>query len=158
MTAAPKKPHSVNPRSTARLAAVQALYQLAMTPGLRAKQVVIEFRAHRFGQEIDGALFARADEAHFGELVEGAAARQEEIDAAISAALDAGWPLHRLETIMAALLRAGTYELIARPDFPTAVAINEFVNVAHAFEADAKFVNGVLDRIARHVRAERSAQ
>lgn len=143
----------VNPRSAARLAAVQALYQLAMAPGLRAKQVVVEFQAHRFGKEVDGTLFAKADEAFFADIVEGVAARQEEVDGALADALDPSWPLHRLESIMAAILRAGAYELIVRVDVPTAVAINEYVDVAHAFETDARFVNGVLDRIGKTKRA-----
>lgn len=148
-----EKPKTVQPRSAARLAAVQALYQLAMTPSMRAKQVVVEFQAHRFGQEVEGALFAKADEVFFADLVEGVAARQEEIDGALAQKVDKGWPLHRLDNIMLSILRAGAYELLARADVPTAVIINEYLEVAHAFETDGKFVNGVLDRFAKSVRS-----
>ena len=143
------------PRSAARLGAVQALYQLELDPDADADAVVAEFEAHRLGKEIEGALYARADRALFADIVRGVTVRREEIDGLLEAVLAAGWPLERLESVLRAILRAGTYELLARPDIPTAVIINEYVDVAHAFFDDAEpgFANGVLDRLAKEIRA-----
>ncbi|WP_201153243.1 transcription antitermination factor NusB [Rhodothalassium salexigens] len=144
----------MNPRSAARLAAVQALYQLDMDPTARARQIVTEFKAHRLGREVDGQVYARADEDFFGDLVEGAHERRAEIDAHIAPALDKRWPLHRLERLMACILRAATYELAIRADVPRKVVINEYLNVAHAFYSDKepRFINGVLETVADAVR------
>ncbi len=143
------------PRSAARLGAVQALYQLDLDPDADADTVVAEFEAHRLGKEIEGALYAKADRTLFADIVRGVAARRDEIDGLLKGALVEGWPLDRLESVLRAILRAGTYELLARPDIPTAVIINEYVDVAHAFfdGAEPGFANGVLDRLAREMRA-----
>ncbi len=142
------------PRSAARLGAVQALYQLDLDPDADADSVVAEFAAHRLGKEIEGALYAKADQVLFADIVRGVAARRDEIDGLLKGALADGWPLDRLESVLRAILRAGTYELLARPDIPTAVIINEYVDVAHAFfdGAEPGFANGVLDRLAKEVR------
>jgi transcription antitermination protein NusB len=88
-------------------------------------------------------------------VVKGAIARRDEIDAQLSARLAEGWKLERLDKTMLQILRAGTYELMARADVATGTVINEYVDVAHAFfeQRDAKFVNGVLDAIAKAVRS-----
>lgn len=146
---------SAGRRGLARLSAVQALYQIELT-GAEPKAVVAEFAAHRLGQEIDGDRYADADRAFFGDLVGGASERCAEVDAAISAALPADWPLPRLEAVLRAILRAGAYELLARADVPAPVIINEYVEIGRAFY-DGKepgMVNGVLDRIARTLRPE----
>jgi transcription antitermination protein NusB len=142
-----------NARSAARLAAVQALYQIQVSGG-GAYEVVREFIEHRLGTEIEGDQFIDADTEFFDDVVSGSVQRTEEIDQLISDALSASWSLDRLERLMRALLRAGTYELVARPDVPTKVIIDEYVDVAHAFfgEKEPGFVNGVLDRLGKTVR------
>lgn len=141
-------------RSSARLAAVQALYQLEMeaTPITR---LLHEFHQHRLGATIGDDTYAPAEVDFFNDVVTGVDARRAEIDEAITTKLAAGWSLDRLDRSMRQILRAGTYELIARNDLPTAVIINEYVNVADAFfpKAEKGFVNGLLDAIAKAVRA-----
>lgn len=142
-------------RSAARLGAVQALYQMEQSGGDAVPDVVIsEFVEHRLGREVDGMLFAEADKDLFADIVGGVARRRTEIDEAITGALSKNWKLKRLEIIMASVLRCGTYELMARPDIPTAVVIDEYMDVAHAFYPgdEPAFVNGVLDRLARELR------
>ncbi len=140
-------------RSAARLAAVQALYQRHMenTP---LAQLLDEFHQHRLGAEVDGDRMADAEVVFFDDIVRGYDARHEEIDALVQGKLAQGWTLARLDKTMLQILRAGAYELLARPDVPTASAITEYVDVAHAFfdEREAKFVNGVLDAVAKAVR------
>ena len=140
-------------RSAARLAAVQALYQLDMEAPTLAK-LLDEFHRHRLGAEIEGDQYAEAEVAFFDDVVQGVAARREEIDGLIAGKLAEGWKLERLDKTMLQVLRAGTFELLARADVPTAAAITEYVDVAHAFfePREAKFVNGVLDAISKIVR------
>jgi N utilization substance protein B len=140
-------------RSAARLGAVQALYQHEMQGGALTR-LLHEFHNHRLGQEIEGADYAEADTAFFDDLVTGTTARQPELDTLISGALATGWAMDRLDRPMRALLRAATYELLARADIAAATVINEYVEVSHAFHAEkeAKFVNGLLDTVARQVR------
>jgi N utilization substance protein B len=147
----------MNPRSqaraAARLAAVQALYQQAMeaTP---LPMLLDEFHRHRLGATIEGMEFNAAETAFFDDIVQGVVARGAEIDAQVSAKLAEGWRLERLDKTMLQVLRAGAYELIARPDIATGTVISEYVDVAHAFfdAREAKFVNGVLDAVAKAVR------
>ena len=141
-------------RSAARLAAVQALYQLDMEKPALAR-LLDEFHQHRLGAEIEDAQYADADTAFFDDLVKGVDARREEIDALLAERLVEGWSLARLDRTMLQILRAGTYELIARADVPTGAAIGEYLDVAHAFfdAREAKFVNGVLDAVAKGVRS-----
>ena len=140
-------------RSAARLAAVQALYQMEMekTP---LRQLLVEFHHHRLGGEVEGEQLVQAEADFFDAVVAGVDARAEEIDALIVGKLASGWSLERLDKPMKAILRAGTWELIARADVPKAAAISEYVDVAKAFyEArEAGFVNGLLDAIAKDVR------
>lgn len=137
-------------RSAARLAAVQALFQCDRS-GDRPALVVRQFLDSRLEEEIDGFKPAPADRDFFADLVNGVSARQAELDQAIAGHLAANWRLERIDPLVLAILRAGGYELTARPDVPTATIINEYVNVAHAFYegAEPKFVNGVLDKLAR---------
>ena len=140
-------------RSAARLAAVQALYQRQME-NVPLARLLDEFHQHRLGREIEEAQYADAEVSFFDDVVKGAIARQEEIDALVQGRLAQGWTLERLDKTMMQILRAGTYELLARPDVPHGAVISEYVDVAHAFfdEREAKFVNGVLDAVAKTVR------
>ena len=146
-------------RTAARLAAVQALYQIEVS-GASPANVVMEFLRHRLGQEGEGESFGAADEHLFAELVEGASARRDDLDQHIVASLTPDWPLERLEIILRAILRAGAYELMARPDVPTRVAITEYLDIAHAFFAGKEpgLVNAVLDRLAKTLRPESSRE
>ncbi|KRA83863.1 transcription antitermination factor NusB [Altererythrobacter sp. Root672] len=140
-------------RSAARLAAVQALYQRQMenTPLAR---LLDEFHQHRLGAEIEEEQYIQAEVEFFDDLVSGAIAREEEIDTLIGSKLAEGWSVQRLDKTMLQILRVGAYELLARADIPTGAAISEYVDVAHAFfdAREAKFVNGVLDAVAKVAR------
>ena len=140
-------------RSAARLAAVQALYQQEME-GTPTPRLIHEFHAHRLGATIEGATYADAEESFFDDLVSGTVARLDEIDALIADRLAKGWSLARLDKPMKAILRVGSYELIARADVPVASVINEYLDVAEAFydKREKGFVNGLLDAIARVAR------
>ena len=142
-----------NARSAARLAAVQALYQLEMEkPELAI--LLDEFHLHRLGAEIEDVEYLKADTAFFDDVVRGVAARRDEIDELLAQKLAKGWSLTRLDRTMLQILRAGTYELVARQDVTVSTVINEYLDVAHAFfdAPEAKFVNGLLDAVARSVR------
>ena len=140
-------------RSAARLAAVQALYQLEME-GTSIRVLLHEFHQHRLGATIEDVTYAEAEESFFDDLVIGVDKRREEIDGLVKARLSQGWSLERLDKPMRQILRAGSYELIARPDVPTPTVISEYVDVAHAFydKREAGFVNGLLDAVAKDVR------
>jgi N utilization substance protein B len=143
-----------NRRGPARLAAVQALYQMDLG-GVTLEDVIAEFETYRFGQEIDGETYRDADRAFFREIVSGVVADQRRLDPTIAAALTPGWPLTRLDATLRALLRAGTYELGTRNDIPARVVISEYIEVAKAFfEGDVPaMVNAVLDTLAKRLRA-----
>ena len=119
-----------------------------------APDLLDEFHRHRLGAEIEDAQYVDADVPFFDDLVKGTIARRDEIDERLAARLAVGWKLERLDRTMLQILRAGAYELIARADVPTGTAIGEYLDVAHAFfdAREAKFVNGVLDAVARDVR------
>jgi len=140
-------------RRAARLAAVQALYQMEIS-GRGAADVIAEFRDHRFGHEGEGSDFVEADEAFFEALVAGVVNRQATVDLAINALLADGWRLERLDATVRAILRAGGYELFEKTDVPARVVIDEYVDVAHAFfeGSEPKFVNAALDKCARQAR------
>ncbi|GLV24136.1 transcription antitermination factor NusB [Sphingobium sp. Cam5-1] len=140
-------------RSAARLAAVQALYQLEME-GTPLATLLHEFHQHRLGATIEDVTYADAEESFFDDVVTGVDKRRGEIDAMITARLSKGWSLERLDKPMRQILRAGTYELVARKDVPTGTVISEYVDVAHAFydKREAGFVNGLLDGVAKDVR------
>ena len=140
-------------RSAARLAAVQALYQQEME-GTPHPRLLHEFHEHRLGAVIEDEQYHEAERDFFDDIVTGADARRDEIDALIGERLAQGWTLERLDRPMRAILRAGAYELMARPDVPVASVISEYVDVAHAFydKRESGFVNGLLDAIAKEVR------
>jgi len=140
-------------RSAARLAAVQALYQRQME-GTPLARLLDEFHQHRLGQEIEDAQYVRAEVEFFDDVVGGVIAREGEIDALLAERLTNDWRLERLDKTLLQILRAGTYELIARPDVAAGTTINEYLDVAHAFfeKADTRIVNGVLDAVAKAVR------
>ena len=141
-------------RSAARLAAVQALYQHHMESTALAR-LLDEFHQHRLGREIEEDHYADADVDFFDDVVSGVIARRDEIDDQLTAKLADGWTVTRLDKTMLQILRAGCFELMARKDITVAVTINEYVDVAKAFfdDREAKFVNGVLDAVAKSVRA-----
>ena len=140
-------------RAAARLAAVQALYQQEME-GTPLPQLLNEFHQHRLGATIEDVEYADADPDFFDDIVKGVNARRDEIDALITAKLT-GWTLDRLDRPMRQILRAGTYELLARNDVPTGAAISEYLDVTDAFydRREKGFVNGLLDAIAKAVRS-----
>lgn len=142
-------------RSAARLAAVQALYQMDMT-GIDLTDVVAEFEAHRLGQAIDGEQYCAAEVDFFRDLVEGVVREQRRLDPMIDKQLAEGWRLARVDSILRAILRAAAFELIERNDVPARVVISEYVDIAHAFfgEDEPKVVNGVLSQLAHKVRPE----
>jgi N utilization substance protein B len=143
-------------RSVARLTAVQALYQLEANPEAEPEAVVREFIRHRFGREIDGDQLGEADPALFADIVRRAAADQERLDTQISAALTPDWPLARLDSVLRAILRAAAFELVHRADVPPRVTISEYTAIAYAFFTgrEPALANGVLDRLARTLRAD----
>lgn len=149
----PRSPTALRRRSVARLAAVQALYQIDLS-GAPPVSVIAEFQKHRLGREQDGENYGEADEALFADIVNGVIARKADVDSTLSGALTADWPLERLETVLRAVLRAGAYELLVRSDVPARVAISEYLDIAHAFFSGKEpgLVNGVLDRIAHVLR------
>ena len=142
-------------RTVARLAAVQALYQLELA-GEGVETVITEFSNHRFDADIDGEALAEADEAWFADIVRGVIAGQKDIDASVKARLASNWRLERLDATLRALLRCGAWELAHKTEVPKEIVIDEYVELAKAFfdEGDAKFVNAALDGVARDVRSK----
>ena len=153
--AAPREVRPANKRGAARLAAVQALYQMEIGGGELA-DVVTEFEVFRLGQEIDGDEYREADAVFFRDIVSGVVAEQKTIDPKIHQTLVEDWPLKRIDVTLREIMRAATYELLARKDVPARVIITEYVDVAKAFFVDdePKLVNGVLDRLARELRPQ----
>ena len=145
-------------RSAARLAAVQALYQHDMEATPQAR-LLHEFHQHRLGATIGDDEYAEAEVDFFDDVVKGALARAAEIDAIIVGKLSSGWTLERLDKPMRAILRAGTYELLARADVPVKSVINEYIDVADAFydKREKGFVNGLLDAVSKDVRGSPSS-
>lgn len=142
-------------RSAARLFAVQALFQMEAA-GSDAAEVEAEFEAHRFGAEIEGETWPDADLALFRAVVRGAVAGQARIDQMTDRALVERWPIGRIDPTLRALFRAAGAELLG-PETPPRVAINEYVEVAKAFfpgGREARFVNAVLDHMARQARPQ----
>lgn len=141
-------------RGTARLAAVQALYQMDVAR-TNARNVIDEFIRHRFLDEADRAHYDKADVGFFEDLVLGAVREQRKIDPLVAQHLAEGWKLSRIDSILRAILRSAGYELEMRRDVPARVIINEYVEIAHAFFGgdEPRVVNGILDSIARALRA-----
>ncbi|WP_282045729.1 transcription antitermination factor NusB [Roseibium album] len=142
-----------NKRGVARLAAVQALYQMDVG-GASLANVVSEFTAFRLGKEIDGAQYRDADEQWFKQILAGVVEDQKFLDPFIHTALTEDWPLKRIDSLLRAILRSGSYELLRRKDVPAKVVISEYIDVAKAFfeNDEPGLVNGVLDRLAHELR------
>ena len=149
-----KEPRKANKRGAARLAAVQALYQMDLA-GTGLNEILAEFESHWLGGEVEGAQYRPAEAAFFRDIVGGVVREQTRLDPQIDAALARGWPLRRIETILRAVLRAGAYELACRSDVPARVVMSEYVDVAAAFvdEEETGMVNAVLDQLAHQLRA-----
>lgn len=144
---------TANQRGAARLAAVQALYQMDIG-GTGVLEVVSEYESHRLGQELDGDTYLKADASWFRSIVAGVVRDQKVIDPMIAKALQDDWALSRIDSTVRAILRAGTFELLERKDVPVPVIVTEYVEIARAFfeDEEPKLVNAVLDRIAKQVR------
>lgn len=147
-----------NKRGAARLAAVQALYQMDLA-GTGLNEILAEFESHWLGGEVEGVQYRPAEAAYFRDIVAGVVREQSRLDPQINAALARDWPLTRIETILRAVLRAGTYELACRNDVPARVVTAEYVDVAGAFvdKEETGLVNAVLDQLARELRASEFA-
>jgi N utilization substance protein B len=164
MTRAPisNRGPKANRRGAARLAAVQALYQMDIA-GTGLNDILAEFESHWIGREVEGAQYLPAEAAFFRDVVSGVVREQRRLDPLVDQALAKGWPLKRIEAILRAVLRAGAYELGHRCDVPARVVVSEYVDVAGAFvdQDETGMVNAVLDQLAREFRAgefERSAR
>lgn len=146
-------------RRGARLASVQALYQIELS-GRPADAVIEEFLHHRVGRDLDGARFARPHRRHFEHTVREASARAREIDALVADSLAERWNLERLGAVLRALMRAAVCELFTCPEVPARVVIDEYVELARAFFSgrEPAFVNGALDTLARRLRAVEMAE
>ena len=149
-----KDERKANRRGAARLAAVQALYQMEIA-GTGLNDILAEFESHWIGREIEGAQYLPAEAAFFRDLVTGVLREQRNLDPQVDRALVQGWPFKRIEAILRAVLRAGAYELGHRNDVPARVVVSEYVDIANAFvdKEETGMVNAVLDQIARQSRA-----
>ena len=149
-----EEPRKANKRGAARLAAVQALYQMDLA-GTGVNEIFAEFESHWLGGEIEGAQYRPAEAAFFRDVVGGVVREQGSLDPQIDAALAHGWPLKRIEALLRAVLRAGAYELAFRRDIPARVVTSEYVDVAGSFvdQEETGMVNAVLDQLARQLRA-----
>ena len=153
-----KKPageKKANRRGAARLAAVQALYQMDIA-GAGINDVFAEFESHWIGGEVEGEKYLPAEAAFFRDVVSGVVQDQARLDPLIDEALSRGWPLKRIDAILRAVLRAGAYELEHRKDIPGRVVVSEYVDVANAFvdREETGMVNAVLDQIGRQFRLD----
>jgi N utilization substance protein B len=150
----PKDDRKANRRGAARLAAVQALYQMDLA-GTGLNDIFAEFESHWIGREVEGEEYLPAEAAFFRDVVSGVVREQRKLDPVIDAALARGWPLKRIETILRAVLRAGAYELDHRRDVPARVVVAEYADVANAFvdREETGLVNAVLDQLARQMRS-----
>jgi N utilization substance protein B len=151
---AQREERKANRRGAARLAAVQALYQMdiAATP---LNDILAEFESHWIGREVEGSQYLPAEAAFFRSIVRGVLDDQRTLDPMIDRALAGGWPLKRVEALLRAVLRAGAFELSSRSDVPARVVVAEYVDVANAFldRDETGMVNAVLDQLARQLRA-----
>jgi N utilization substance protein B len=152
--AKPNDDRKANQRGAARLAAVQALYQMDLA-GTGLNDIMAEFESHWLGGEVEGAQYRPAESAYFRDIVGGVVREQSKLDPQIDGALTRGWPLKRIEAVLRAVLRAGAYELAHRPDVPARVVMSEYADVAGAFVDDKEtgMVNAVLDQLAHEMRA-----
>jgi transcription antitermination protein NusB len=144
-----------NRRGAARLAAVQALYQMDVG-GAGLNEILAQFESHWIGQEVEGDQYLPAERAYFRELVQGVIDDQRKLDPLIDTVLQSSWPLKRIEAVLRAVMRAGAYELDRKRDVPARVVMSEYVGIADAFvdRDETGMVNAVLDQIARQLRTE----
>ena len=151
--AAANEARKANKRGAARLAAVQALYQMDLA-GTALPDILAEFESHWLGGEVEGTKYRPAEAAFFRDIVGGVVREQARLDPLVDAALSRGWPLRRIEAVLRAMLRAGAYELACRPDVPAQVVVSEYVDVASAFvdNDETGMVNAVLAQLARSLR------
>jgi N utilization substance protein B len=151
----PKGDRKANRRGAARLAAVQALYQMDIA-GTGLNEILAEFESHWIGREVEGNQYLPAEAAFFRDVVGGVVREQRKLDPLIDAALERSWPLKRIEAILRAVLRAGAYELDHRRDVPARVVVTEYVDVAGAFvdRDETGMANAVLDQLARDMRID----
>ena len=149
----PKDERKANRRGAARLAAVQALYQMDIA-GTGLDEILAEFESHWLGREVEGAQYLPAEAAFFRDVVSGVVREQRSLDPLVDKALSQGWPLKRIEAVLRAVLRAGAYELRHRNDVPGRVVVSEYVDVANAFvdKDETGMINAVLDQLARQFR------
>lgn len=154
-TTSDKDERKANKRGAARLAAVQALYQMDMA-GAGLNDILAEFESHWLGREVEGAQYLPAEAAFFRDIVTGVVREQRVLDPMIDDALQQGWPLKRIEAVIRAALRAGAYELSHRRDIPARVVITEYADVAAAFveRDETGMVNAVLDQLAHKLRGD----
>lgn len=154
MAEAPKRDaqadRPANQRGAARLAAVQALYQMDVGRAT-LEDTLSQFGAFHLGREVEGAQYLPADADFFRQIVAGVAKHQLAIDPTVDRALSDTWPVERIDATLRAILRAAAFELLRRKDIPPRVVISEYVDIAKAFyEDDAPgLVNATLDAIAR---------
>jgi N utilization substance protein B len=150
-----KDARKANKRGAARLAAVQALYQMEIG-GAGINEILAQFESHWLGREVEGAQYLPAEAAFFRDIVSGVLREQRSLDPLIDQALSKSWPLKRIEAILRAALRAGAYELDHRRDVPARVVVTEYADVAAAFveRDETGMVNAVLDQLARQLRAD----
>ena len=139
-----------NQRGAARLAAVQALYQMDIGRAT-LEDTLAQFGSFHLGREIEGEQYLPADADFFRQIVTGVTKHQIEIDPSVDKALAEGWPIGRVDATLRAIMRAAAFELLRRKDIPARVVITEYVDIARAFyEDDAPgLVNAALDTIAR---------
>lgn len=146
---------TIHGRAAARMAAVQALYQLEMEPNTPVEVVISQFITHRFVQQDELVRYIKTDTVWFRTLVLGVQASKEYLDEAISQTLSEDWRFDRLETVLRTILRLGAYELCKEVEVPGPVVINEYVSITKAFfdQKEPSFVNASLDKIAKdHAR------
>ncbi len=153
--AKPQRDTKANKRGAARLAAVQALYQMEISGG-SITEIVSEYETVRIGKEVDGETYLEADLSWFRGLVGGVVSEQTKLDPLIHANLPTDWPLSRIDSLLRSLLRCGAFELKHRKDLPVGVVIDEYLEVAKAFfeNPEPGLVNAVLDAIGREARNE----
>ena len=149
----PAAPRKASKRGAARLAAVQALYQMDIT-GAGLNDILAQFESHWLGREVEGEHYLPAEHDFFRDIVTGVVGVQRDLDPRIDRVLEATWPLKRIEAVLRSVLRAGAWELSARADIPARVVVSEYVDVAHAFVdlTETGMINAVLERLARDTR------
>ena len=155
MTTTTNKNRVMKGRPAARLAAVQALYQLEQEPTTPQK-VVLEFVNHRFNEIVDGTRFITPDKTLFQDIVLGVMERLADLDPMITSTLSEGWRIERIESVVRAILRAAVFELSRDTSVPTPVVINEYIEITKSFcsPSEAAFVNASLDALAKLLRTE----